>query len=548
MAKKTIKRKRKSHGSSAKRSATEIPLSDLKNIISQIKAGKSVKAEDIDKLDAAVDTLAVVTNELEHKRVSVSRLKKLLFGDSTEKLSNVFPETKPDSTDKNAKDDEEGTDTVEKKKRKGHGRNGADKYTGAEKQIHRHDSLQHKGPCPEEGCDGKLYLQKDPKRLVRVTGMAPLKATVHELERLRCNLCGKVFTAKAPENAGNETYDTRARAMIAMLKYGCGTPFYRLEQLENNLGIPLPSSTQWDEVHKLASPVMPVYTELIRYTANGEVLHNDDTVARILELESPPKIGKNGQERTGIFTSGIIGISGNRKIALFFTGRNHAGDNLEDVLAHRREELSPPIQMSDGLNHNTSGEFETVEANCNCHSRRKYVEVAGDYPKETRRILNVYKEVYENDKTTQGMSPADRLRFHVAHSKPLLDELHDWFHEQMDVEKNIEPNGSLGIAIDYMRNHWDKLTLFLTVPGAPLDNNICERAIKKAILHRKNALFFKTENGAHVADIFMSIIHTCELNKVNPFEYIVAVAENESDVADSPTKWLPWNYLLNPEK
>ena len=564
MAKKTIKRKGKSNSPKKKQLPKEVPLSELKSIISQIKAGESVNADDIDKLDAAVDTLAIVTSELEHKRVSVSRLKKLLFGDTTEKMSTVFPETKsenqsgdaPDEKNKKADSDgveksdtsEKNTKEGEKKKRKGHGRNGADKYTGAQKVQHQHDSLRPKDPCPEEGCTGKVYLQKDPKRLVRVTGIAPLKATVHELERFRCNLCGKIFTAKAPENIGGETYDNRARVMIAMLKYGCGTPFYRLEKLEGSLGIPLPSSTQWDEVHRQATPMIPIYTELIELAANGEVLYNDDTVGRILELESPPKIGKNGKERTGVYTSGIIGISGNQKIALFFTGRNHAGDNLAEVLSRRRHELPPPIQMSDGLPTNTTGDFKSIEANCNSHARRKYVEVKDTYVGEVKHILTVYKNVYKNDKATKGMTDDDRLSYHRAYSQPLLDDLAEWFHQQIEVEKNIEPNSALGQAINYMQERWDKLTLFLRVPGAPLDNNICERAMKKAILHRKNSLFFKTENGALVADIFMTIIHTCELNKVNPFDYMVAIAEKFEAAAATPMNWLPWNYQQNLEK
>ena len=146
------------------------------------------------------------------------------------------------------------------------------------------------------------------------------------------------------------------------------------------------------------------------------------------------------------------------------------------------------------------------------------------------------------------MTDDDRLSYHMAYSKPLLDDLFEWFHEQIEVKKNIEPNSPLGEAIAYMQNRWEKLTLFLRIPGVPLDNNICERAMKKAILHRKNALFFKTENGAGVADIFMSIIHTCELNKVNAFDYMVAIAENFDAAAQSPAQWLPWNYQQNFEK
>ena len=93
-----------------------------------------------------------------------------------------------------------------------------------------------------------------------------------------------------------------------------------------------------------------------------------------------------------------------------------------------------------------------------------------------------------------------------------------------------------------MLKHWAKLTLFLRVPGAPLDNNVCERALKKAILHRKNALFYRSLAGAHVGDVFMSLIHTAELNGIAPFDYLVALQRHQQAVALDPTEWLPWNY------
>jgi transposase len=93
-----------------------------------------------------------------------------------------------------------------------------------------------------------------------------------------------------------------------------------------------------------------------------------------------------------------------------------------------------------------------------------------------------------------------------------------------------------------MRKHWLKLTLFLRVPGAVLDNNVCERALKKAILHRKNALFYKTQNGAHVGDIFMSLIYTAELNDESPFDYLVALQRHHEAAAATPVAWMPWCY------
>jgi hypothetical protein len=106
----------------------------------------------------------------------------------------------------------------------------------------------------------------------------------------------------------------------------------------------------------------------------------------------------------------------------------------------------------------------------------------------------------------------------------------------------VEPNSGLGQAIAYMQNHWEKLTLFLRVPGAPLDNNLCERALKKAILHRKNSLFYRTLNGAKVGDLFMTLIHTAELNRKEPFDYLLTLLRHEAAVALDPADWMPWNY------
>ena len=182
-------------------------------------------------------------------------------------------------------------------------------------------------------------------------------------------------------------------------------------------------------------------------------------------------------------------------------------------------------------------------ANCNSHARRKFVEVADDYVKEVKHILGVFKQVYKNDDDTQkqNMSKDERLAYHVEHSKPLFDDLKEWFEKQFE-EKIIEPNSNLGGAIGYMTGRWEELTLFLRVPGTPLDNNICERMIKKAILHRKNSMFFKTENGAYVADLFMSLIHTCELQSINPFDYLITLAKHPDQTSENPANWMPWNY------
>ena len=204
---------------------------------------------------------------------------------NTEKTSAVVEPTK---ADEGAADESAPPPT-------GHGRNGAAAFTGATQVAVPHPSLEHGDRCPDCG-RGNVYAQKEPRVLVRVVGQAPLAATVYSLERLRCGACGQVFTAQEPEGVGPERYDETAAAMIAQLKYGSGIPFYRLERLEQQLGIPLPAATQWEIVEEEAEIIKPARDELIRQAAQGEVLHNDDTGMRVLKLEREP-----GDQRTGVF-------------------------------------------------------------------------------------------------------------------------------------------------------------------------------------------------------------------------------------------------------
>jgi transposase len=146
--------------------------------------------------------------------------------------------------------------------------------------------------------------------------------------------------APEPAGIGPDKYDESAAAMIAQLKYGSGIPFYRLAKLENSLGIPLPPSTQWEIAEETAAVIRPAFEELIRQAAQSEVLHNDDTGMRVLRLAREPS-----DQRGGVFTSGIVAVYQGRQVAIFFTGRQHAGENLADVLKHRAAGLPVPIQM-----------------------------------------------------------------------------------------------------------------------------------------------------------------------------------------------------------
>ena len=517
----------------------DLDLGELHSILD--RAGSAtLSAEERDKLKGALDTLAFLTNEIGAKGTTIERLRRMLFGASTEKTEKIFPD--PPAGEGSAGSQPGGSDK-ERTRRPGHGRNGAGAFTAATRVCVVHGTLHHGDRCPQ--ClKGKLYVQPRPAVLVRVRGMAPLAATRYELERLRCNLCGEVFTAEAPEGVGQQKYEQSATAMVALLKYACGLPFNRIEKLQKNLGIPMPAATQWELVSAAADTLRAALHEMIRQAAQGEVVHNDDTTMKLLAFGNPPfPEDEQSDTRTGVYTTAIVSRSGGHDIALYFTGRRHAGENLARVLAERAAALPPPIQMCDALSHNTKGEFDSIVANCIAHARRQFVEVAASFPEPCRYVLEALREVYRNDAKARAerMSPGQRLRLHQTESGPVMDELEQWLEQQIEHRK-VEPNSTLGGAVNYMRKHWSKLTLFLREPGAPLDNNICERALKKAILHRKNSLFYKTENGAAVGDLFMSLTHTAELCEVDPFDYLVQLQRHPAELKANAMQWMPWNY------
>jgi len=327
----------------------------------------------------------------------------------------------------------------------------------------------------------------------------------------------------------------------------------RIERLQQDFGIPLAASTQWALVDRMVEVISPAYEELVRQGAQGEIIHNDDTSMEIVALSKIRQQQKheaeeegepdNKNSRTGCFTSGFVCVSDGRRIALFFTGANHAGENMEALLQKRKQDLAPPIQMCDGLSRNLPKSFPTLLANCTTHGRRYFVNVFEDFPEECRFVIETLREVYRNDEIAaeQNMTPAQRLLFHQSQSSPWMDKLKKWLEEQFE-QKKVEPNSGLGKAISYMRNHWEPLTLFLKVENAPLHNNVAERTLKMAVLHRKNSLLFKSFRGAYVGDALMSLIHTCRLSNANPFEYLVALQLHQEQMKANPQQWMPWNY------
>lgn len=506
-----------------------IKLKELEDLQSQVKT-RQLSEEQWVIVDLVLILYIKIIEIVQKNKPSIKMIKKYLIADEVEQTD--------DKTEiANESEIEEVKEKKPRKKVKGHGRHKAEDYKGAKEVKCKHQELKAGGKCPDEYCKGQLQKYKREAKFTQFEGQALIGATNYKQEVLRCGDCQRTYTAPLPEGVKSIKYTSRADAAIAMAKYGSGMPFNRLSQLQKSFGIPLSASVMWERCEEVANALLAIFIQLRIMAALCSVLYYDDTSVKIIDCQ--PQLA---EKRKGIRTTALVADLGAEKVAVYVSGRKHAGDNASELLSKRPESQEKVIRMSDALSANLSNTGQDIISLCLAHSSRKFVEIKASNLNYCTHVLEEISKVYENDKKTLDMTPQQRLEYHQANSGPIMKKLKEWIEEKFN-KRLVEPNSALGKAFNYLTGNWDGLTCFLTNGKAPLDNNLCERALKLVVLHRKNALYYRNDTGAAVSDCIMSIIQTCKLNKVSAYDYIVAVIENYRRVRKNPDLWLPWNYL-----
>ena len=529
---------------------------------------------DAERVEWVIRMYFYVVFALQEAKLSVKRLRSLLFGKSP------APSPAPEESSAASQAEGDGTNaaavleadaeaaapgqqappgasprperaTPKGGHRPGTGRLGADAYVGASRVECRHEELAVGQRCPVCG-QGTLY-ELPAGVEMRIDGHALLSAIHYELEKLRCSACGVIFTAGLPAGVGDEKYSAQARAVLAASRYYLGVPGYRLQGYQAMLGVPVPDATQWDQIEVVGDCAYKVFEHMEREAAQGELIFHDDTAVRILSLikENIDMLSvaqaqglSTPKERTGLHTTALVVQVGEHTAILYYSSRCHAGENLQGLLDKREAGRDKPLAMSDALASNAvADESMLIRCHCLAHGRRKFSDLAEVFPHACQVVLEVLSQVFDHDEQArkEQWSPQARLAYHQAQSQPLMEVLKEWLDTQID-DHLVEPNSSLGKAIVYMQKHWETLTRFLSVPGAPLDNNLAERALKLFIRQRKNSLFYKSTHSAYIASVVTSLIATCLYAGVNAVDYLVALQEHRSAVFADPAAWLPWAY------
>ena len=499
---------------------------------------KNAKIEDkvIGFFEGLINGNEWLCDQAEKGLLTIAKLRKLFQIQCTEKPVNRNPHLNKSNTN--------NTSGSEDKKTKGHGRNSADAYVGAEIIDVLHPELKPGDDCPDEYCDGKLYEMSDPGVFVRVVGKPLATATRYNIQKLRCNLCAKVYQAPLPEGVGNKKYDENFVSMLMINKYFVAVPFYRQDRLQTYLGIPLPSSTQWDLMYEHKEVLEKLFGALWNDAANGIGINYDDTSVKILsEIKAKRNAIKGEKNKHNCFTTGIVSVHEDHRTYVFMSDNRTAGQCVVDMVKDCRDkDAGLPILMCDALTANIPQQISDdlyILCYCLVHARRQFYELPDGYNDLADEVIRLIGKIYQNESWAKNLPPDERLKYHQEKSQPYMDELKEYLEAQQD---EYEPNGVAGKAIAYILKRWTQLSQFLRYANAPIDNNITEQALKLVIQVRKSSMFFKTLESAKFASHVQSALYSAAQNDLNPCSYMTTILQNEAAVIANPEAWLPWTY------
>lgn len=448
--------------------------------------------------------------------------------------------------------DEDSKKTGEKGKRPNHhGKRGRDDLIGALKEEHQHPTLAAGDKCPQEDCNGKVYpFTRDgrPREIITFDFTPPFQPTVHTMNDLRCNMCLTIFKAVLPEalirdgaEEGKYLYPTQAALVV--LHYGLGMPLNRLDHFQSMIGERFPVATQFDILEQVLNKFSEMYPSLEKCAANAFLLQGDDMGSRVLDLNKELKERRSDKTvvcRDGVHTSILIATTHDGHfVPILKTGINHVGELLDEILHKRDKDLPAPYFVGDGSKVNSSFVIGCTSGGCWQHTRDHFLKAKQHFPDEVETIHLLIKNIFEVDRETHEMKAKTRLNYLKEKALPIVENLKK-IVDDLVISKTILPKSSLGEALSYFQNQYEKLEMPFKHEGIPLHNNISEWSTYLISRIMANSKFFKTQFGALIGDKMIMLILCCYMATVNPYSYFLYCLRHYEEMKKKPEDFFPW--------
>lgn len=400
-----------------------------------------------------------------------------------------------------------------------------------------HDLPASEKTCPHDGSELTLFGSEDHEQLEIIP--AKVKVVRHKRLKYSCPCCNQyVVTEKKPKQPIEKSIASPSLlAYVAVQKYADALPLYRQSEMFKRIGITLDRTNMANWMVKCGALVQPIINLLIDHLHKQSCLHMDETTLQVLDEPD-----KTAQSKSYMW---VMTNTGNQRACVFHYADNRGQRVPIELLSEDNTAL-----MVDGYEwyQKACDEYQITRLGCWAHARRKFKEAQalqkkGKVGKADQGLAYIQK-LYAIEKKAKDDPPEKRHQVRQAEAKPILEKLNEWMTKSL---LTVPPKTSIGKALVYLHNQWDRLATYVENGAYPIDNNAAERAIRPFAIGRKNWMFSKSQAGAKASANLYSLIETAKANELNAYDYLEHIFKalpNAESVAQIEAL-LPWNVELS---
>lgn len=295
-------------------------------------------------------------------------------------------------------------------------------------------------------------------------------------------------------------------ALIIIQKFVDHLPLYRQIEMFKRMGMDIPSSTMSDWVKLAGELIAPLYECLVKKILQSDYLQADETRIQVLDRDKKKKTHRGWYWTYRDVKSGAVFFEYHES-----RGREGPKGRLKNFEGHLQ---------SDGYEVYTYFDKDKITLlHCMAHARRYFEQALENDKERAEFVLKEIQKLYAVEKQCREkkLTHHERLALRQEKSLSVLTSLHQWLKETI---VQVTPTSAIGKAVAYALPRWDKLMIYCSVGKLEIDNNLVENVIRPIAIGRKNYLFAGSHEAAQNAAMFYSLLGTCKLKGIEPFEWL----------------------------